>query len=109
MKKIILSVTGVAVSLALLIASAYLAESNTVSPAAAAALTAVSVLLVLVSVFYAVKTDYETGVYECRNCGHTFKPAFKAYFWGAHTIKTRCLKCPKCEEKTWCIRKSASK
>ena len=73
-------------------------------PAIAITLTAVSMVLVLIAIFYAAKVDYETGVYECRKCGHTFKPTFKSYILGVHTLTTRHLKCPKCEEKSWCRR-----
>lgn len=103
--KIILSVAGMIASLALLIASAFLAENEVINPVCAVVFVAVSVILVLAATFYTSKIDYETGVYECKNCGHTFKPAVKAYIWGPHTIRTRYLKCPKCEEKSWCIRK----
>ena len=106
-RKIILSVIGVVISTALLVISAILAEEEIINSAIAIPLTAVSTVLVLISVFYAAKVEHETGVYECRKCGNTFKPTFKAYIWGAHTLTTRHLKCPKCEEKSWCRRKMA--
>ena len=103
--KIIISVIGVVISTALLVISSILAEEKIINPAIAITLTAVSAVLVLIAIFSAAKVDYETGVYECRKCGHTFKPTFKAYILGAHTLTTRCLRCPKCEEKSWCRRK----
>ena len=106
-RKIILSVIGVVISTALLVISAILAEEEIINTASAITLTAVSAVLVLIAIFYAAKVDYETGVYECRKCGHTFKPTFKAYILGVHTLTTRHLKCPKCEEKSWCRRKMA--
>ena len=104
-RKIILSVIGVVISTALLVISSILAEEGIINSAIAITLTAVSTVLVLISVFYAAKVEHETGVYECRKCGHTFKPTFKAYILGVHTLTTRHLKCPKCEEKSWCRRK----
>ena len=104
--KIILSVIGVVISTALLVISAVLAENAVISPVFAAILIAISTILVFASVFFAAKIDYETGVYKCRKCGNVFKPTFKAYFVGAHTLTTRHLKCPKCEEKSWCKRKT---
>ena len=106
-KKITIAVIGVVVSTALLVISSILAEEEIINPANAITHTAVSVCLVLIAVFYASKVDYESGVYECRKCGHIFKPTFKAYILGAHTLTTRHLKCPKCEEKSWCRRKMA--
>ena len=104
-RKIIISVIGVAISTTLLVISSILAEEEIINTAIAITLMALSTVLVLIAVFYAAKVDYETGVYECRKCGHTFKPTFKEYIWGAHTLTTRHLKCPKCEEKSWCRRK----
>ena len=105
--KIFISVIGVILSTALLVANAILTEEKIINSETSIVLMTVSVILLLVSVFYACKVDYETGVYQCRKCGHTFKPTFNAYVWGAHTLTTRCLKCPKCEEKSWCKRKTA--
>ena len=76
-------------------------------PAVVAAV--VSFVLFVWAVFYVVRVDYETGVYECRNCGHVFKPEFKAYIIGSHTMKRRKLRCPECNEKSWCVRKIAEK
>ena len=105
--KIIISVIGVVISITLLATSSILAEEKIITPAIASTLTAVSAVLVVISVFYAAKVEHETGVYECRKCGHIFKPTFKAYILGVHTLTTRHLKCPKCEEKSWCRRKMA--
>ena len=105
-RNLISSVIGVVLSTGLLIASAILTEEKIINSETSIVLTAVSVILVLIAVSYACKVDYEAGVYECRKCGHIFKPTFKAYVWGAHTLTTRCLKCPKCEEKSWCKRKT---
>lgn len=105
MKKIVLSVVWVILSGILLVISAVLAEEKIINTSVASAFTVVSVLLVVASVFYAAKVDYETGVYECKKCGHIFKPTFKEYLFGAHTPLRRCLKCHKCGERSWCVRK----
>jgi len=107
--KVILSFIGVFASVALLIISTILAENEVISAALAIVLTVISIILVFAAIFYAAKLDYETGVYECRNCGHTFKPTFKAYILGVHTLTTRCLKCPECGTSTWCKRRTAEK
>lgn len=105
--KIFLSVIGVVISMTLLVVSAILAEEAVISPALAVMLVVLSTVLVFVAIFFAAKVDYETGIYECRKCGNIFKPTFKAYIWGAHSLTTRHLKCPKCGEKSWCKRKMA--
>jgi len=104
--KIILSIVGVVLSIALLVVSTILVEEKIINPATAIVLIAVSVVLVWIAISYAAKVDYETGVYKCRKCGHTFKPTFKAYILGVHTLTTRRLKCPECSEKSWCKRRN---
>ena len=106
-RKIIISVIGVVISIALLGISSVFAEEKIINSAIAITLTAVSAVLVLIAIFYAAKVDYETGVYKCGKCGYIFKPTFKEYILGVHTLKTRHLRCPKCEEKSWCRRKTA--
>ncbi len=101
------SVIGLASSLILLVISAVLAEEKFINPTVAAGLVVIATVIVIIAVVWAVKTDYETGRYECRKCGHTFRPTYKAYLCGAHTLKKRYLKCPECGEKSWCSRKTA--
>ena len=108
-KQVILSIVGVVASIALLVITTILAEEAVISAASAVVLTIISVILVLIAISFAAKVDYETGVYECRNCGHIFKPTFKAYILGVHTLTTRCLKCPECGKTTWCKRRTAEK
>ena len=100
MKKI-LCVIGVVISIALLTISTILAQETVISPVLATVLIIISVVLVFVAISFAAKVDYETGTYKCRRCGNVFKPTFKAYIFGAHTLTARHLKCPKCEEKSW--------
>ena len=107
--KIITASIGVVSSTALLIVSAALAENAVISPALTVMLITVSVILTFAAISFAAKVDYEISVYECRKCGHVFKPTFNAYIWGAHSLTTRQLKCPKCEEKSWCKRKIVQK
>ncbi len=103
--KIIISVISVAISISLLAVSSVLAEEQIITPATAIALIVLSTVLLFITIFYAAKVDYSTGAYECRKCGHTFKPTFRAYILGMHTLTTRYLKCPKCEAKSFCRRK----
>jgi len=62
----------------------------------------ISAIIFILGLAVAVYIDYNFSVYMCRKCGHIFKPTFSAYLWGMHTFSLRYLKCPECEEMSWC-------
>ena len=65
------------------------------------------VLIVVGSIIFAVgmanaiKIEQTAGYYECQKCHHKYVPDYKSVFWAMHMGRTRYLKCPKCNEKTW--------
>ena len=65
-------------------------------------LIVLSVIIFLLGLSVGIGIDFSLCTYKCRKCGHTFKPTFKSYIFGAHTVTTRFLKCPECEGKSWC-------
>ena len=77
--RIILSVIGVVISIALLVISTILAEEALISPVTATMIIIISVILVFIAIFFAAKVDYEAGVYECRKCGHTASVFFHTF------------------------------
>ena len=107
-KENIISVVGMVLSTVLLVVCASLVEDKIVNPTMGIVLLVISTILFFISVCFMLKVDYKTGVYECRKCGHVFKPTFNAYLWGSHSMTTRYLKCPMCEEKSWCKRLKSS-
>ena len=51
---------------------------------------------------YAVKLEVSVGAYKCKNCGYEIVPTYKEAMMAMHRGTTRHLKCPKCNERTWC-------
>jgi len=62
-------------------------------------------VIFVVCVIVGLMLDYDAVNYECRNCRKRFVPSFKSYVWGSHTSTKKKLKCPHCQETTWCKRK----
>ncbi|MBR6510110.1 MAG: helix-turn-helix domain-containing protein [Clostridia bacterium] len=54
-----------------------------------------------VGVFFALKIEQVAGYYECKECGHKYVPTFKAVNLAPHMGRTRYMRCPKCNKKSW--------
>lgn len=54
-----------------------------------------------VGIFYAVKIEQIAGYYECGNCKCKYIPTYKSVFFSMHIGRTRYMKCPKCNKKSW--------
>ncbi|MBQ9024138.1 MAG: DNA-binding protein [Bacilli bacterium] len=49
----------------------------------------------------ALKIEQVAGYYECSECHHKYVPTYKSVFIAMHMGRTRYLKCPKCNKKSW--------
>lgn len=54
-----------------------------------------------VGFFCTLKIEQVAGYYECQKCGHRYVPTFKAVNLAMHAGRTRYMKCPECNEKSW--------
>ncbi|MBR4949779.1 MAG: helix-turn-helix transcriptional regulator [Clostridia bacterium] len=54
-----------------------------------------------VGFFFAVKIEQVAGYYECKECKHRYVPTYKAVNLAMHMGRTRYMKCPKCNKKSW--------
>ena len=55
----------------------------------------------IVGVCYAVKIEQVAGYYKCAHCGHTYVPTMKSVMWSMHMGRTRYMRCPECQKKSW--------
>ena len=51
--------------------------------------------------FYAIKIEQTAGYYKCKKCGHRHVPTYNNVLWAPHVNRTRYMRCPKCNEKSW--------
>ena len=58
-------------------------------------------VLFLLGCFYALKIEQTAGYYECQRCGHRYVPTYKAVNMAPHMGRTRYMRCPECNEKSW--------
>lgn len=91
---------GVMVS-AILFALVFLASFVQMANWLRISLIVVGFVLFIVGCAYALKIEQVAGYYECAKCGHRYIPTYDSVLWSAHTGRTRYMKCPKCEKKSW--------
>ena len=61
----------------------------------------ISSILFLVGMGLALRIEQTAGYYECKNCHHKYVPTYQSILWAQHICRTRKMKCPKCNKKTW--------
>ncbi|MBR3751489.1 MAG: helix-turn-helix domain-containing protein [Clostridia bacterium] len=55
----------------------------------------------MVGIGFALKIEQLAGYYECKKCGYKYVPTFKAVNLAPHMGRTRYMKCPNCNKKSW--------
>ena len=55
----------------------------------------------IIGVAYAVKIEQVAGYYQCAKCGHKYVPKYSSVLWSMHMGRTRHMRCPKCNKKSW--------
>ena len=57
--------------------------------------------LFLAGCFYALRIEQVAGYYTCKECGYRYAPTYKAVNLAPHMGRTRYMRCPKCNKKSW--------
>ena len=55
----------------------------------------------MIGIGFALKIEQTAGYYECRKCHHRYVPTFGSVLWAMHVNRTRYMKCPKCNQRSW--------
>lgn len=55
----------------------------------------------LVGIIFALRIEQTAGYYECAKCHHRYVPSFISVFLAPHINRTRYMKCPKCNKRSW--------
>lgn len=95
--EILIGITATAVLFALIFTAAFVQMENWLR----FTLIGFGFVLFLAGCFYAVRIEQVAGFYECKACGHRYVPTYKATNLAPHMGRTRYMKCPQCNRKTW--------
>lgn len=64
-------------------------------------LIALALLIFIPGMIGSLKIEQVAGYYECNKCHYRYIPSFSSVLWAIHYGRTRYLKCPKCNERSW--------
>ena len=55
----------------------------------------------VIGICYAIRIEQIAGYYECSNCNYKYIPTYKSVLFSMHVNRTRKMKCPNCNKKSW--------
>lgn len=55
----------------------------------------------LIATPFMLKIEQIAGYYECKECGHKYVPTYKSVNLAQHIGRTRKMRCPNCNKKSW--------
>ena len=64
-------------------------------------LITIGFIVFIIAMFFALKIEQTAGYYECSKCHHKYIPTYSSVFWAMHINRTRYMKCPKCNQRSW--------
>ncbi len=64
-------------------------------------LVGLSLLPLLIATPFAIKVEQKAGYYQCSKCGHRHIPRYSSVFFAMHINRTRYMRCPKCNKRSW--------
>ena len=64
-------------------------------------LIATGVVPFIIMILFAIRIEQTAGYYECQKCHHKYIPTYWSVLGAMHTGRTRYMKCPNCNEKSW--------
>ena len=60
-----------------------------------------STIFVFIVCLLLLRIEQTAGYYECQKCHYKYVPTYSSVLWAMHINRTRYMKCPKCNEKSW--------
>ena len=55
----------------------------------------------IIMIPFAIRIEQTAGYYECQKCHHKYIPTYSSVLWAMHINRTRYMKCPKCNQRSW--------
>ncbi len=55
----------------------------------------------IIMVPFAIRIEQIAGYYECQKCHNKYIPSYSSVLWAMHINRTRYMKCPNCNQRSW--------
>ena len=55
----------------------------------------------IIMIPFAIRIEQMAGYYECQKCHNKYIPTYSSVLWAMHINRTRYMKCPKCNQRSW--------
>ena len=55
----------------------------------------------IIGILLAIRIEQTAGYYECEKCHYKYIPTYNSVLFAMHNGRTRYMKCPKCNQKSW--------
>lgn len=55
----------------------------------------------IIGMLFAIRIEQTAGYYECQKCHHKYVPTYSSVLWAMHISRTRYMRCPECNKKSW--------
>ena len=99
--EMVLGITVVTFFIIIVIAISYFTEAKMIPENISAILVGISTVFIVMFAMILLKIEQVAGYYRCGKCHHRYMPTFKSVLLAPHINRTRYLKCPKCNKKSW--------
>lgn len=94
-------IIGIVSLIPLLIATIFVAYNQSIEEWIRVVIVLTSIVPFLIALPFLIKIEQKAGYYKCSECGHCYIPTFKSVFWAMHMGRTRKMRCPQCNKKSW--------
>lgn len=64
-------------------------------------LLVVDFIIFVSGISFCIYIEQQVGYYRCKECGEKYKPRYSQVFFAMHMGRTRYMRCPKCNKKSW--------
>ncbi len=95
--EIVVGVMCITVLLALIIFASYVEMKEWLR----VVLILIGLVPLLIATPLMLKIEQTAGYYECKECSHRYVPTYRSVFLAMHSGRTRYMRCPKCNKKSW--------